>query len=120
MLSATSPPPASAAIKRSSVIPPYNEKIFINIEDTTITYIVVSRNLIPNFQILISNNGIFIINTNVPISTPVSLFRIMAVPETPPGTRLLASRNKLTPTAYIIAATVILIYFIILTTFQRN
>ena len=52
-------------------------------------------NFQPNFHMPRSRMGMFTANINVPVSTPVILFRIIEIPVTPPGARELGSRNRL-------------------------
>ena len=57
------------------------------------------KNLKPNFHIPINRMGILITKNQIPVLPPIALFKIMAIPVTPPEAMLFGSTNRLMPTA---------------------
>lgn len=64
-----------------------------------VQYTVEIRNFAPNFQSPNARIGMLISMIQVPVGNGVMRLNIMEIPLTPPGARLLGSRNRLMPTA---------------------
>ena len=72
--------------------------MFGNMENANVAYILEKRKRKPNFFNPIINMGILRIRRMVPICNGINRLIIIEIPVNPPGTTLLGSRNKVTPT----------------------